>query len=306
MRYLLLLVFGLVLSWPAHACDLSTDARSPVLADYADNALSCLRSPEQVEFGFDASLEGLFIQRVNDERRQEGLAPVRLREAMRPAARFHSLDMGFNGFFGHDSPMGRDHVFRVSAFDRTLLATSSAENVAQFGPIRCRNSLDQLVSCTSAPGFKPPTAQAVVEDLHRKLMASEGHRANILDPQMTHIAVGVAVKETGYYVTQIFVRPVGELSRPLPERLRAGGRLRIDAQVPGWEIANLALSRDASPTDLETDILPAQLRGDYRLRPRVVQTVENGSNTGSFTTRWIYPTGPSFTAEPVRETSPLP
>ncbi|WP_425354851.1 CAP domain-containing protein [Limnoraphis robusta] len=57
-----------------------------------------------------------------------------MRPGLRPAARFHSLDMGLNDFFSHQTPNGRAHAARIAAFDRTLLSEGTAENLAQFGP----------------------------------------------------------------------------------------------------------------------------------------------------------------------------
>ena len=290
----------------ALACKLATAERSAVLATYVENAWACLAAPQDPLFEFRAKLEDQFIQKVNAERVSRDLAPLQVRVELRPAARFHSLDMGYNDFFGHDTPYGRSHLYRVSALDRTLLAAGSAENVAKFGPVRCRNSLDQLVSCASAPGYKPPSAEHVVNDLHRKLMNSDGHRQNILDPAMTHIAVGVAYRDTGYYVSQLFVRPAGRLERPLPLRFAAGAPLDIAPLIPGWQIARIAVARDKDPQDLTATTLPMDAIGDYTLYVRAEQTVKRDTERGEvFSSRWMYPTGPGFTVTPSTESRPL-
>jgi uncharacterized protein YkwD len=46
-----------------------------------------------------------------------------------------------------------------------------------------------------------------IEELHRALMASAGHRTRILDGGYTHVGVGVAQDSSGrYYASQVFVR----------------------------------------------------------------------------------------------------
>jgi uncharacterized protein YkwD len=40
---------------------------------------------------------------------------------------------------------------------------------------------------------------------HYRLMASDGHRSNILYPTYTHVGIGIVPYKTGVMVTQIFV-----------------------------------------------------------------------------------------------------
>ncbi len=41
---------------------------------------------------------------------------------------------------------------------------------------------------------------------HHRLMASDGHRRNILNPNYTHIGIGIVDQTpSGVYVTQLFV-----------------------------------------------------------------------------------------------------
>ena len=63
---------------------------------------------------------------MNGERTSRGLKPLRFRPELLDAARFQSLDMAYNDFFGHQSPDGRHHDARVAAFDRSALVEYSA------------------------------------------------------------------------------------------------------------------------------------------------------------------------------------
>lgn len=295
LRFFVLLFMSAGFAAPALACEMATAKRESVVASYVDNGKDCLSSPPG-KFRFDPEMERSFIQKINTERTKRGLRTLKVRNEMRPAARFHSLDMGANGFFGHKSPKGKGHAYRMSAFDRTLLTHGSAENVAQFGPATCVDSLGNTMDCTLAPGFKLPTRELVTDDLHAKLMQSEGHRRNILDPEMTHISLGVARTDTGFYVTQMFALQIGELSQPLPTQLKAGHRISSTATVPGWTVTNFAIARDASPDNLVANTIPTGTRGDVELRVRAENNLtktEGGSTTTI--TEWIYPTGPALT-----------
>ena len=158
-----------------------TATRASAVADYAEQGLDCLSVPTP-GYRFDDAMERAFVAKINQERTSRGLTPLIVRDEMRPAARFHSLDMGVNSFFGHKSPKGKMHAARVAAFDRTLLPQSSAENVAQL-EMQCRNGAWHSISCADMPEqLVDPMAGAVAE-LHRQLMQSAGHRKNILAPE---------------------------------------------------------------------------------------------------------------------------
>lgn len=291
----------LMLALPvALACDIDSRHRADSLAAYFDNGQSCLASPPGA-FEFDPVIEQLFIDAVNAARADHGLHPLTVRPGLRPAARFHSLDMGANAFFSHETPAGRSHADRVAAFDRTLLAEGTAENLAQFGPSVCVDHRDREVSCSRVRGFRPPTREMVARDLHEKLMNSPGHRKNILDPDTTHISVGVARSETGFYVTQLFANVLGTLSQPAPITVFASQRLDLSARAPGWEVANLALSHGDEMIDLKRGRVPANLHGNKGLsiRAEITQEFMEGPVRRTLVT-WIYPSGPTIEILPAK------
>lgn len=288
----------IVAALPAAACDMHTDERPAALVDYYKNGQSCLATPP-LAFRFDPEIEWRFVETVNRERVAHGLDRLTIRPEMQAAARFHSLDMGVNSFFDHQAPDGRSHVERVAAFDRTLLAEGTAENLAQFGPAVCMDENQTEVPCALAPGFRPPSGGFIVDDLHRKLMASEGHRRNILDPEVTHIALGVARTETGVYVTQLFANVFGELTEPAPLIFDVEHSVGIADLAPGWRVKNLALSVGDAFVDLETGEIPTDLNGNIGLSLRAEFVEEFEEENGTRTTvTWIYPTGPMITLEP--------
>lgn len=297
LRFLVLICASAHFVIAAQACDMSTSKRASQVADYVEQGLVCLQTPE-AGFHFDTQMERAFIAKINQERTKRGLKPLNVRREILPAARFHSLDMGFNNFFGHDSPRGRDHRFRLTAFDRTGVYSMSAENVAKSAQT-CTDGYNKPIPCRNAQGIIAQKPSDVVVSLHQQLMDSEGHRRNILNPNATRVAVGVARNESGFYVTQMFAEPIGRLSTALPLRAKAGTRLNTNATLNGWTVKGLAYGRDGSPINIGDNTLPRGLRGDVTLRihgeTRTVK--QNGSRTSQFVTT-TYPDGPMITVLP--------
>lgn len=295
-RLLVLLSLALALPVTALACDMSTNARSDSVADYVEDARSCLAAPPQ-GFAFDEQMELAFIRLINEERVSRGLQPLILRDDMRPAARFHSLDMGINNFFGHETPKGRKSAFRISAFDRTLLTQLSAENVAQLETKwTCTNGAGETISCAGMVDELNNPFAGAVERLHTDLMNSPGHRDNILSPKSTHISLGVATSDTGIYVTQLFAKPIGRFLSPLPLRLVAGQGIDADVELDGYDFKRFALMEGSKVKDLFDADLPDEARGDLELavRGENTETIKDGGRV-SQVFNVIYLPGPSVT-----------
>ena len=300
LRFLILFVLLIAAGQPVWACSMSTENRATDLVPYVENGQICLQFPPPT-LSFEAESERQFLEKVNAERETLGIAPLTVRAEMLPAARYHSLDMAINRFFSHATDNQRTHADRLSAFDRTLLAQGSAENIAQFGPATCYNQRQEAVPCSNVPGFEPVSADYVVDDLHQKLMESPGHRRNILDPEMTHIVIGVARQESAYFVTQVFAKHAGDLTTPAPLTIEAGDQLSLTASLPGWTVSNFALYVDDAPLDLEQGEIPEDMSGTYSLRVRgeILEEIKEGKRTRQIVT-WIYPSGPAISIEPAK------
>src|SRR5687767_9774795 len=100
---------------------------------------------------------------VNDERRAHGLPQLALRAAVTAVSRPHSEAMAAKGTIWHND------AYFTDAVKKQLHARLLGENVA-------RNT--------------------DIDDAHRRLMNSPGHRANILDRRFT--VVGMAVYDDGW------------------------------------------------------------------------------------------------------------
>ncbi|WP_370542062.1 CAP domain-containing protein [Amycolatopsis sp. FDAARGOS 1241] len=118
-------------------------------------------------------MTGQVVDLVNKERAKAGCAPVDEESHLDTAAQDHSDDMSARNYFSHDTPEGKhfDERIRDAGYDKP-----GAENIAK--------------GATSA------------KQVMQLWMNSSGHRANILNCQLTKLGVGV--NTSGWYWTQDF------------------------------------------------------------------------------------------------------
>lgn len=152
-------------------------------------------APEDVGGGEAEDVSEALFRLMNQTRREAGLRPLELHTGLASLAEAHSRDMVEQGFVGHTSPTTGDAPARVrSAGYRSGLVL---ENIGR--------------------GYSPT-------EIHRGLLASPGHRANILNPDVTHVGVGVVAEpegqRTAYVATEVFIRMAQEI-----DVARAPGRL---------------------------------------------------------------------------------
>lgn len=124
-----------------------------------------------------AAFENEVLNLVNIERGRNQLTPLKMDENVRKVAREKSRDMSVNNYFSHTSPTYGSPFDMLKQFG--ISYKRAAENIAQ--------------------GYTSP--QAVVTGW----MNSDGHRKNILNPDLTHIGVGYY--SLGNYWTQLFITP---------------------------------------------------------------------------------------------------
>ncbi len=110
----------------------------------------------------NSSAEKEMLQYLNQERRERGLPELVMDETLREVARAHSTDMFQKGYFAHVDPDG------VTAFERMneggVTYFYAGENLA----------------------FAPTVSTA-----HNGLMASPGHKENMLRPEFRRVGIGV-------------------------------------------------------------------------------------------------------------------
>ena len=125
----------------------------------------------------DELLEREILELTNKEREKEGLNPLVWNDTLAKTAKAHSMDMVERGFFSHDNPDGKTPFDRMRA--EGINYRAAAENIA--------------------------AGQATPEKAIAEWMNSEGHRRNILNPDLKELGVGLARGgKYGIYWTQNF------------------------------------------------------------------------------------------------------
>ncbi len=167
-------------------------------------------SPEQ--------MEDKLLVLVNAEREAHRLPPLGFDPLLRDLARAHSEKMAAAGVLAHDFPGYAALAERAAGAG--LHFTKIGENVADGETF-------------------------VVRFFHEALLASPRHRANILDPDFTHLGIGFVQRGNGRWVTQEFARlypplPAAEMEGRLERRLlsRFRGRMPLvggaDEELAGY------------------------------------------------------------------------
>lgn len=139
---------------------------------------------------------------INEDRHAAGVAPVRLDSPATIAAQGHATAMAEGGFFSHYGLLGEAPYERLA---RAGLTGHVRENVYRW---QVRNLV--------AIGTVDPWVTFDVEDAHRSLMASSGHRETILDPHRTHVGIGIASapEDGAVYVVEDFMARHVEIEPP--------------------------------------------------------------------------------------------
>lgn len=121
-------------------------------------------------------LEREMLLLLNEERKKEGLQPLKADPELVPVARAHSRDMFARGYFSHITPEGKAPSDRIRAAQVPFI--TAGENLA----------LAQTLTIA-----------------HTGLMNSPGHRANILHPSFGRVGIGILDGgRYGIMVTQNF------------------------------------------------------------------------------------------------------
>ena len=140
-----------------------------------------------------AAQEAAFVVLINAERAQRGLGTLSLDPMLTETARAHSEEMCTADYFDHQSPTPG----LSSPMDRYLSASR------QLGLPQPEYLLvgENIFYCSVYNDIYN------VDYAHRALMASPGHRANILEPRFAKIGVGVYRNAKGeFWVTEMFSR----------------------------------------------------------------------------------------------------
>jgi uncharacterized protein YkwD len=126
---------------------------------------------------------------TNEARRKHGLLSLDRDEDLAALARAHSDDMLVRKFFGHENPDGLTIKERIPA--RNLSLGRIGENI------------------WGGSGHDPSDARLLARMIVDGWVSSPGHRANILNPNYTHLGVGVSISGKDIRATQEFAQRAG-------------------------------------------------------------------------------------------------
>lgn len=137
------------------------------------------------------AMERRVYRRVNEIRREHGLAPLKRDPKIASVARGHSEDMYDREYFSHYSPEDQ----------------SPGDRLGEVGlfPIHCRTVGENLGYVSFSGELETEgDAERVVEIVIDGWMDSDGHRENLLDEQWETTGIGVYGGDGRVYVTQNF------------------------------------------------------------------------------------------------------
>lgn len=133
-------------------------------------------TPGQNINGVLPSQEQQMLELLNAERAKNGLKPLALMPQLTNLARLKSNDIIQNNYFSHTSPVYGS--FAKMVYDAGIRFYSVGENLAKARDGRHAFAL---------------------------LLASAGHKANMLNRNFTHVGIGIVQDRYGVVVTQLFV-----------------------------------------------------------------------------------------------------
>jgi uncharacterized protein YkwD len=131
-------------------------------------------------------VERRIYQLTNAERRKRHLSPLDRDNTLVETARAHSDDMLRRDYFSHVDPDGKTPQQRIApAYSRTI--ARAGENI------------------WGGHGYDYSDSKLTARVIMDSWMSSPGHRANLLNPDYTHLGVGVSVQGKEIRATQNFV-----------------------------------------------------------------------------------------------------
>ncbi len=131
-------------------------------------------------------VEDLVFEMTNQLRLAQGVAPLSKDDELRNVARAYSNDMLVRRFFDHTTPDGVTYYKRISG-NYHHWVRSIGENI------------------WSGWGYKIGNASSLAKEIVDDWLSSPGHRAILLDPDFTHLGVGVSARNGTILATQEFV-----------------------------------------------------------------------------------------------------
>jgi uncharacterized protein YkwD len=156
-------------------------------------------------------IEHQILSLTNNERSNNGVAPLIWDDRLALVARDHSEDMAQNSYIDHINLQGEDPTARAIRHGYSVhkeigggwYSEGIGENIAEMPTGRV------MLTCPSEDAYVQNSAFGVANAMMDAWMnhdncQADGHRKNILNSQYSHIGIGVAYDGTYYIATQDF------------------------------------------------------------------------------------------------------
>lgn len=190
---------------------------------FTPNLIDILRENDQVqalpeykdsEQVLQIKLENL--QRINQARRQQGLAPVRLDLLASRVANKHCQEMVQANFISHWNQAGEKPYHRYAFAGGTDAVMENVFSMSTTGRLDRQRLPEYLdTGLASFLAEKPPL---------------DGHRKNILDPHHTAVGLGCYLGDQGFAYAQEFLNQYVEMM-PFPLTIRSGETIHFSGKV---------------------------------------------------------------------------
>lgn len=175
-------------------------------------------------------LEQRVANAINAERDAAGLPALKVEVHLNAAAQDHSDWMGATGAISHTGEGGSSATDRIGDAGLPLEGEwRTAENVASMTVV---GDLDA----------------GEVDRMHELLMDSDGHRANILDPEVSYVGVGLSEADGVAYLTENFAETAGLVT----VQEEVGGETMLQDYLDGQPVGE-----PYPPDDIDDDPQPA-------------------------------------------------
>lgn len=193
------------------------------------------------------------LARINADRAAAGVPPLAWDAVAAKAGDAFCLDAARTGIMGHWDLAGR------APYDRF----ADAGGVDWHG---------ENFSGTSHTGstYSPHELVGLLLEAHGRMMAEkppdDGHRRAVLDPDWTHVGIGVALEGGEFRMTEEFTRHVAEWIEAPASHVEAGRTVSVDLQLPkGWTLAAVEVAHERFPRPLTQKEI--RRRGVYAVPP---------------------------------------
>src|SRR6266542_1958665 len=176
-------------------------ANFPVFAGIEEpplDATPIASSRDAAEPADTATVAAKLLDLLNQARKTARVPLLQAHPGLAEVAEAHSRDMVEGGFFGHVSPVYGDPSARVRR--KGLAFVLIAENVGRG---------------------------STAEEVNTMLLDSPGHRANALDPNLTHVGIGVVLDRGGGRANILATEEFGGIPKTIDVRTAPGEVVKL-------------------------------------------------------------------------------